>query len=308
MSKMPTEKSDGPETGDSSDPLFADHHALLIGVSRYQEQDRIGWTLGGIEGAERDASSMRDTLVSIGYPPSQIHCLSDEQATREKILQKLRDLGTLWRARFLLVFWAGHGVSDIDGRSFLLPHDADLGDLDRTALSVDRLVELTRQAEAERKAIFLDTCYSSPRAARIFRIKWGPDQDATEQVPAFVGASTYLALSQAGTGGILTNCLREAMSDCQGTLCDPEGIVHLEDVVAYLQRHLGPRARAAWEQAEKWGPSPQNPYIAFVPGTHMPVGRNVPIHVRRHTVRLPESARKLAAMLDLEHLFGANRR
>lgn len=286
--------------------IFKDYHVLLIGISRYREQDRIDWTLNKIHDADRDAQSVRETLEAIGYPPSQIHCLFNEEATLEAIRRKLIDLATIWRIRLLFIFWAGHGVSDSQGSCFLVCHDTNLSDLDLTALPVDEVIQKVQHANAPRKSVFLDTCYSSPEHAQIFRIKWSTlDLTNGQHALAFVGASTYLALAQAGTGGILASCLKEALSDRQTLLCDPaDGTVHLADVVGYLQRHMRPRAREAWIRAGKWGDVPQHPYVFFLPGHNVPVGRNMPVYIRTFIEpQLPDSVGKLASMITSKEPF-----
>ena len=286
--------------------IFKDYHALLIGISRYKNQDDIDWTISKIYDADRDAQSVRDTLEAIGYPPSQIHCLFNEEATVEAIQRKLRYLGAAWRFDFLFIFWAGHGVLDEHTRSFLLCHDTNLGDLSRTALPVDEVIHLVVHANSAKRAIFLDTCHSSPKSAQIFRIRWIPsDLTNNEHAMAFVGASTYLAVAQAPFGGILATCLKEALSDCSTSPCDPEGTVYLADVINYLQLHMRPRARAAWEKDNRRGPVPQHPYIVFLPGHDAPMGRNIPTYIRKvidHS-ELPEPVKKLASMINWKDLF-----
>lgn len=312
MPKMPTEKSDGPEAGDSSDPLFADHHALLIGVSKYQAQDRINWTLKKIPGASCDAKLLRKTLESVGYPSQHLHCLCDEEATLEAIQQKIEALCSLWKVTLLTLFWGGHGVfRKASKQSFLLPYGADLDDLHHTAISVDEIILQMKSAKATNKAIFFDTCHSAPNADRLFLPEWNKvDPFSADPALTFVGASTYLALETPRRGGILTSCLRDAFTGCDDVLYDGEGAVALDDVMIYLQRHLVRRARAAWEEGGKCGEAPQYPYILRQLGNTVPVGRNVALHVRSFVKNcdLPEPMRKLAAMVIAQRWPEGNRR
>jgi hypothetical protein len=309
--KSPPEADDR-QAADSTDPLFADYHALLIGISKYQTQDRIDWALTPIPGADRDAQSMKETLRSVGYSPLQIHCLCNEEASLQGIDQKLAELREIWRSKLLLLFWGGHGVYRKDQRrSFLLPYDANLDDLDRTAFPVDEIIRLTKRSGALNKAIFLDTCHSAPKFDRGFLQEWeGLDRVSADPALTFVGASTYLALGRAGAGGILTSCLKDALTAQDATLCDEEGTVHLDDVMIYLQRHLLRRAWAAWEGAGKAGLAPQYPYIVRQLGDSVPVGRNVARHVRHCVERgkLPGPVRELAAMIISRHWPGGTGR
>lgn len=284
---------------DFTDPLFMDARALIVGISDYRDPDIAG-VLGRLRQTDDDAKALRETLISIGYSPERITCLCNEEASLEDIRWQLRELDRMARVPLLLLFWAGHGASNAWGRSFLLPYDTDLRRLEDTAIPVDEIILLVRVANATHKTIFLDTCFSAPTSARMFLPDWHhPGLVQADPSLAFVGASTYLALAQAGRGGILAQCLMESLTDRGASLCDDDGVVHLADVMMYLQRYVRPRAVAAWQQAGRLGEGPQKPYIACQPGEPIAVGRNVPRHVRRALDRceLPEPVRKLAAMV-----------
>lgn len=312
MPRISSEKSNGPEAGDSSDPLFADHHALLVGISKYEAQERIDWTLKKIPCASCDARLLRKILKSVGYPRLQLHYLCNKKATLNNIQQKLDELCSMWRVRLLLLFWAGHGVfSGTHQKNFLLPYEANVDDLSHTAFSVDEIIKQIKGAKASSRAIFLDTCHSAPRSDRLLLPEWNKlDHFSADPALTFVGASTHLALEKAGHGGILTACLGDAFGAYDDTLCDKEGTVELDDVMIYLQRNLRRRVRAAWEESGRSGEAPQHPYIVRQLGASIPVGRNVSAHVRCCVDRskLPGPVRRLASMLISEHLFGVPRR
>ena len=283
MSRMPTEKSNGPGADDCSDPLFADYRALIIGIGKYNDSN-----VTPLPRPVRDVSELQTTLHKIGYSPERIRCLCDEKATFKEIRKHLLQMQAMkLRVPLLIVFWAGHGVANRFGESFVLPHDVE------NPFAVDDLIHLIRSANARHKAIFVDTCFSAPFSERVFMPAWHRlDLINTPPTLAFVGASTYLAIEQAGSGGILASCLKEALTDKRAFLCDEEGKVYLHGVMQYLQQQVRPRAGAAWREAGLWGDAPQEPYISFRPGEPVLVGRNVPIHVR-HCVdrsKLPDSA------------------
>ncbi len=286
-----------------SDPLFAGYRVLIVGISRYRDTQ-----ISPIRNADRDARVLREALVSIGYARERITCLCNEKATRAAVRRQLVQLDRMSNVRFLLIFWAGHGIADEYHRSFLLPYNAELRRVTDTAIAVDQLMLLTRVANALHKAVFLDTCFAEPRVRL-------PEWDRLGIVPidpslAFVGASTYLALSQAGTGGVLASCLREALTDDGNTLCDQQGRVTLDDVILHLQRYVRPRAGEAWKRAGMVGEGPQRPHIVFQAGAPVTVGRNVGTHLRSvvEQATLSEPARKLAMMfIDREWPQGNGR-
>ena len=104
--------------------------ALVIGINRYADSG-----ITDLPGAVNDARNMRDLLSGhLGFDPGQIRVLTDTQATREGILDGVRDwlvAGTRPGARALLYF-AGHGYyqpdrdgDEPDGQDeALVPHDA----------------------------------------------------------------------------------------------------------------------------------------------------------------------------------------
>jgi hypothetical protein len=299
MPKSSGGKTQRPQAAETSDPLFAEARVLIVGIDEYLDPD-AGWFLGSTRGAVDDAKALESTLLEIGYARERVECLCDAQASCDVIRGKLLDLRR-GRTPLLLLFWAGHGYADARHKSFLLPHDADLDRLEATALPVDEVIDLARTANAFHKAIFVDTCYAAPKSERHFLPKFSHlDLASTYPALAFAGASTYEALGQAGTGGILASCLREALTGGGVTLCDDQGAIHLDGVIRYLQQHVQRRATAAWRESGRYGDGPQRPYFSFQPGDEpVPVGRCVALHLA-HAVeakRLPASVKDLAAMV-----------
>src|SRR5437868_3985763 len=66
-----------PKTGPLANrTLYANSHALLIGISRYQHLPRNRW----LQFADRDARDLRDLLASsYAFPPENITVLLNEQ-------------------------------------------------------------------------------------------------------------------------------------------------------------------------------------------------------------------------------------
>jgi len=263
---------------DAADPLFRHHHALVIGIGDYAQQGRLDEQLGQTIHAAEDAVALGGLLHHIGYARSQVHCLLDQEATLDTIRSRLFAWRTLERAELFLLFWGGHGIH-CGGRTLLLPYDADSRQLGRTSLTVNEVVTLACDINSSNVAVFFDTCYSAPRPPRLFHPEWttaGPS--LADRVLLFAGAST-LALDTGG--GVLSACLREALSDRWGRLCDEEGTVYLGEVAADLQRSVDARAQAAWIAAGQPGRAPQEPFIASINGRLPAVGRNLRRHVEQ---------------------------
>ncbi len=95
----------------SSVPISGDYWALLIGIDQYQ-------TATSLETAVRDVMGVRQVLLDhYGFQPDRMILLTDTQATRTNIEQELYRLGQLAKADdSVLIYYAGHGQYDEDGR------------------------------------------------------------------------------------------------------------------------------------------------------------------------------------------------
>jgi hypothetical protein len=306
VARRSTGKSNDPEADDCSDPLFAEYRALIIGIGEYSDRN-----IEPLLEPTKDVEKLRKTLGTIGYASGQVQCLCDAEATFEAIRAELCQMGSMkQRVPVLLVFWAGHGIANSYGESFLLSHDTELNQFDRKAFPIDELISLVRSANARDKVIFLDTCFAIPSSERLFLPAWHR-LDLVNAPPslAFAGASTYFAIEQAGSGGILASCLREALTDHDSNLCDEKGRIYLHSVMHYLQQHVRDRASEVWRRTDLPGEGPQEPYFSFRPGKPVVVGRNVARHVTNcvEFSDLPDPVRKLAKMVIAHHWPGGKR-
>lgn len=90
-------------------PARAESHALLIGVTNYQDPEL------NLRGPVNDVVSLKGVLVRYGVPERNIATLTDAQATKRNILAALSDLRTRSRAGdTVFVYFSGHGTSGFD--------------------------------------------------------------------------------------------------------------------------------------------------------------------------------------------------
>jgi len=139
--------------------------ALVIGVSRYQYQDR---GLNNLAYADADARSIRDFLMKReggGFASSDILYLENEGATLEATRGALKSfLPKAGPADLVFIFIAGHGSPDPDNlrNLYFLLHDTKVADMAGTALPMKELQEIiTTGVRAERVVVFVDTCHSA---------------------------------------------------------------------------------------------------------------------------------------------------
>jgi uncharacterized caspase-like protein len=140
--------------------------AIAIGINHYDN-------LQPLQYAQRDAAALRDfCLQDLGF--EQVYYFSDDSppiATPSgPPLKSQPTFGTLsrfLRVRFeqpwlqpgdnLWFFFAGHGKRHRD-RDYLMPIDADPGNLEATALAITTITERLRRCGADNVILMLDAC------------------------------------------------------------------------------------------------------------------------------------------------------
>ncbi|MBL8288858.1 MAG: caspase family protein [Rubrivivax sp.] len=130
---------------------------LAVGVSEYAE---ASLNLGL---AAKDASDFRAVLASLGgrrYREVATRLVVDRQATRRAVLQQLEWLASEATGDDVaVVFLAGHGAHDDEGRYHFVTHDGDIARLAQTAISEAELRDALAAIRA-RTVLFADTCHA----------------------------------------------------------------------------------------------------------------------------------------------------
>lgn len=144
---------------------YRQSHALVIGINRYQNTGPLGY-------AVNDAKAVFAKLTGdLEFPADNVTLLLDEQATAHAIRREFLRFCNQDRVGIddrIIVFFAGHGTTRTGIRGevgYLVPHDADLGDLS----SLLRWDDLTRNAEiipAKHILFVMDACYGGLAVTR----------------------------------------------------------------------------------------------------------------------------------------------
>ena len=161
--QAPAAAHDEPPRGD---------RALVVGIDQYADP---GFT--DLRGAARDARNIRWLLTEhLGFDPGQIRMLADETATRDGIVNGIRDWlvdGTRPGARALFYF-AGHGYFQTDEDDdepdgydeALVPHDARLISRETRPMQVANLIlddeirVLLDGLDDRRVHVIVDSCHA----------------------------------------------------------------------------------------------------------------------------------------------------
>lgn len=216
--------------------------AITIGIDAY---DR--WP--PLEGGRRDAERVAARLKQLGF--DEVIEVYDRDATRVRML---RLLGTELVSRsdpesLVLIYFAGHGQTETlangERRGYIVPVDADTQDSFATAISMEKIRELSRRIPAKHLYYAMDSCYSGLGLTRgIAAIRPGGGNFATEATSRravqmlTAGGEGEQAIEVAGQG-IFTTYLLEAMGGAADANAD--GFISASEIGAFVR----PRVKGA---------------------------------------------------------------
>ena len=230
-------------------PLYAHSYALLIGIDAYQH-------VPALDCAVNDVTALREELIKdYGFPPDNITTLTDEQATKEGIMNALGALADNRRLAHedrVLIYFSGHGqtVQTPEGgaKGFLIPVDAsvDLHNLQNPAqyvkscLPMNNIWDTLDLCPAKHVLLIADACYSGllakPRA--LDDTRHSPALATLAALPArqviTAGRANEEAAENAGWGhGALTKKLLEQLHADAAT---PGAVVTTLELFAQVRR------------------------------------------------------------------------
>lgn len=160
--------------------LVDDKWALVVGISRFKDASM------NLKYPAKDAADFADYLVkSAHFAPDHVKLITDEQATRTRILTEIADKWLPRVARpndLVVIFISSHGSPsqmDNEGLNYLIAHDTDKEQLFATGLSLQNLAQTVRErVHSERVVIILDACHSGSAKA-------GPDGKSLVRIGNF---------------------------------------------------------------------------------------------------------------------------
>ncbi len=134
----------------------ANNFALVIGIEKYSQVPDALY-------AERDAATMREHLLAMGYPQRNILYLSGKKAGRasmEKYIESWLPRNVNENSRVFFYF-SGHGAPGATtGQAYLVPWDGDLQYLENTGYPVKRLYKKLEELKAKEIIVAMDACFS----------------------------------------------------------------------------------------------------------------------------------------------------
>ncbi|MBX3233221.1 MAG: caspase family protein [Labilithrix sp.] len=131
-------------------------HVYAIGVTEYARPE-----LAGLRYPAKDA---RDFASAFKPGPSfagvRTTELTNAKATRAAILALRSEIEKTKAEDVVVLYASGHGVLDRSGGYFFAPHDADVADVQRTAVSYAAIEGLLDGVPARKKLLVMDSCHA----------------------------------------------------------------------------------------------------------------------------------------------------
>ena len=132
--------------------------ALIIGIENYSSNPKATY-------ANFDAKFFYQYAVNIfGVKNENVKLLVDEEAN---LVSSLGALNKWLPSKIkenhteLIIYFAGHGLSDPSGKElYLIPQDGDSDLLERTAISRNEIFDIVKKLKPKKVIVFFDTCYS----------------------------------------------------------------------------------------------------------------------------------------------------
>ncbi len=147
--------------------------ALVIGISLYKHgtdpnRELEARQFTNLRCAAKDATDFIEFLNKPGPIKYTVRPLRDNEATVTKIKDQLEQLRKDCKAcansgkkdPLVVIYFSGHGMRDEDGRSYLIPHEAERNRLFATALWNKDFNNCLDELETRRLVVFLDACHS----------------------------------------------------------------------------------------------------------------------------------------------------
>jgi hypothetical protein len=269
---------------------YAQRVAVTIGINAY-----AGRPWRPLNAAVTDAQNMASLFRAMGF--DRIESLEDEAATREAILDLLEHKlpSIVHKEDLVVVFFAGHGAT-VGGQGYIVPRDAD-GDLEQTAISVQRLKESALRMRFRHMLFLTDACFSGVMLRRAELGRADVDQanklaywEAATQgraVQILTAGSADERVQESHGWGHFTRAVYDGL-DGAADLND-DGVVTANELADYtghrVLREANGRQHPQWGTMEGSGtalfldmrrlPKPRQalPRIPVIPGLEAPLGR-----------------------------------
>ena len=218
-----------------------DDYALVIGIDKYESLPEARF-------AERDAATVREHLLAMGFPLRNILYLSGRDASRagiEKYVESWLPMNVKESSR-VLVYFSGHGAPAVDdGQAYLVPYDGDAQYLANTGYPLKRLYGQLNALKAKEVLLVMDACFSGAggrsvvaKGTRPLITKVDVDLANESKVVVFAAASAdeITGTEESQGHGLFTYYFLKAINEAKGDAT-------IANIFGYLQPRVNDAAR-----------------------------------------------------------------
>jgi Caspase domain len=215
-------------------------HVLAVGTDRYDDNG-----LAPLKFAKADARTFVKAASAAGrrsYGSVSAETLLDQADLKVVLIDRIRRIAEHSGAGdTIMLFAAGHGLRDANGRFYLATADTRLTNLAGTAIASDEIAAALEQTRA-RVVIFLDACHSG-----------AADGLATndDAVAAFLDCKSSIAVIAASKGrqysqeraaiggGLFTKAIEAAVTTNRARVdANKSGTLELSELYGAIKRHV----------------------------------------------------------------------
>jgi hypothetical protein len=180
-------------------PENPDRFALIVGIENYSSIPKA-------EFAERDAQTVKEHLLALGYPQRNVVHLSGSLGSRANIEKYVESWmpAHVGENSQVVVYFSGHGSPGISsGEAYLVPWDGDVKYLENTGYPLKRLYAKLNALKARKVAVLLDSCFSGAGGRSIVPKGTRPLVGKVDDATGALGRLVVLSASAADeiTGG-----------------------------------------------------------------------------------------------------------
>jgi formylglycine-generating enzyme required for sulfatase activity len=218
-------------------------YAVLIGSSRFDREP----ILFPLNFPEKDVDGMQEILAAPdlgGFEAPRIF----KNAQNDAVLGGIEELlGQVTNDDLVLIYYSGHGKTDLPGRLYLTTTNTEITKLVSTSIPIDTLRVMISSSRCRKIILILDCCYSGAANQSFTSTKGSVDESLQELSRGsgvyILTASTALQTADERDGyGLLTKHIiygiRQGDADMNG-----DGLVSMDDLYKYVHTKVTSEGR-----------------------------------------------------------------
>lgn len=208
-------------------------YGIFIGIDRFQSPS-INW----LSCAKRDAVALYSLFAD--NLQGDFHLMFDENATRNSIESRIKDLSNCSVDDIVIFSFSGHGTTTHE----LVTYDTNTNDIGSTTISLDILAEWFKNIPAKQLICIIDCCFSGGMGAKALEVNFTSRglRSGEELIEQFSGSGRVILTASRATEpawehgklghGLLTYHLLEALQGAEEVRKDNKiGIYRLLEYV-----------------------------------------------------------------------------